>query len=205
VVLKFDLSTDDVEIGGVGDTVSVFINPELSDVNEPATPSLVVSGVDISLDRMSNIVLFHFAGTDPTNPGAFDELRVGSAWSDVAILSEDNQAPGIVPINDSEVSQGTIVEHLIAGGDAVDFYEDLEWGFDGPAAVAGAYMFDSSTGAFSFDTTGLPNGNYAFAASLTDTKDLTGMMTFNVSVVPEPAAALLMTLAMVGMGLVRRR
>jgi hypothetical protein len=87
VVLKFELSTQDRELSNAnpGDSVSVFLNPSLTDVTEPA-PSLVVSGVDLNLDRMSNIILFHFTGTNPANPGSFDELRVGRTWGDVAIL-----------------------------------------------------------------------------------------------------------------------
>ncbi len=85
VVVKFELSTNDVEIGGPGDTVSFFLDPLPTDLVEPA-PSLVVPNVDIKLDRMSSIVLFHFTQTDPSNPGSFDELRVGTTWGDVAIL-----------------------------------------------------------------------------------------------------------------------
>ena len=85
VVVKFDLTTDDAEIGGVGDKVSFFLNPEPGDVAEPA-PSLVVSGVDINLDRMSSFVVFNFTQANPSNPGGFDELRVGDSWADVAIL-----------------------------------------------------------------------------------------------------------------------
>jgi hypothetical protein len=87
IVLKFDLVTgaDDIELGGIGDTVSVFLDPTPADVVEP-TPSLVVSGVDINIDRMSSIILFHFQGGQ-ANPGAFVELRVGDTWADVAILS----------------------------------------------------------------------------------------------------------------------
>ena len=86
VVIKFDLTTNDVEIGGPGDTVSFFLNPKLTDVVEP-TPSLVVAGVDLNLDRMSSFVSFNFTGANPANPCGFDELRVGTTWADVAILS----------------------------------------------------------------------------------------------------------------------
>jgi hypothetical protein len=86
IVLKLDLSTNDVEIGGPGDTVSVFLNPTPDDIVEPM-PSLVVSGVDLNVDRMSSIVLFHFTGAQDGNPGALDELRVGTTWADTAILS----------------------------------------------------------------------------------------------------------------------
>jgi len=85
IVLKFELSTDEVETGGVGDSVSVFLDPTPADLVEP-TPSLTVSGIDLNLDRMSSIVLFHFTGV-VDNPGAFDESRVGRSWSEVAILS----------------------------------------------------------------------------------------------------------------------
>lgn len=85
VVVKFDLTTDDVELGGVGDTVSFFLNPSPEDIAEPA-PSLVVPGVDLNLDSMSANVLFTFTGLSPDNPGAFDELRVGTSWADVAVL-----------------------------------------------------------------------------------------------------------------------
>lgn len=85
VVMKFDLTADDIEGGGVGDTLSVFLNPKPTDVTEP-TPSLVVSGVDLKADAMSAMVLFHFTQTNPANPGALDELRVGTTWADVAIL-----------------------------------------------------------------------------------------------------------------------
>jgi len=85
IVIKFDLSTDDKEFGGVGDTVSFFLDPGPDDTAEPA-PSLVVSGVDLNLDSMSANILFTFTGVNPNNPGSFDELRVGSTWGDVAIL-----------------------------------------------------------------------------------------------------------------------
>jgi hypothetical protein len=90
ITLKFDLTTNDVETGGTGDTVSVFLNPTLADVVEP-TPSAVVSGVDLNIDRMSSMILFHFTGL-VNNAGALDELRVGDTWSEVAILSAPEPA-----------------------------------------------------------------------------------------------------------------
>jgi hypothetical protein len=84
-VLKFDLTDDDIEGGGVGDTISVFLNPSPSDTTEP-TPSLVVSGVDLKADAMSALIAFTFTGLKASNPGGFDELRVGTTWSDAAIL-----------------------------------------------------------------------------------------------------------------------
>ena len=87
VVIKFDLHTDEIGLvtGAPGDTVSFFLDPTLADVVEP-TPSLVVSGIDLEIDRISSIILFHFQGVQ-ANPGAFDELRVGTTWGEVAILS----------------------------------------------------------------------------------------------------------------------
>jgi len=87
IVIKFDLSLDDREFGGVGDTISFFLDPKPTDTTEP-TPSLVVAGVDLNLDAMSNIILFHFTGQPPNKPngGSFDELRVGTTWGGVAIL-----------------------------------------------------------------------------------------------------------------------
>lgn len=85
IVVKFDLTNDDVETGGVGDTVSFFLNPEPGDTTEPA-PSLVVPNVDLLLDSMSSLVAFQFNQTSALNPGGFDELRVGTTWSDVAVL-----------------------------------------------------------------------------------------------------------------------
>jgi hypothetical protein len=84
-VLKFDLTGDNIEDGGVGDTLSVFLNPSPSDTTEP-TPSLVVSGVDLKADAMSALIAFTFTGLSASNPGGFDELRVGTTWSDAAIL-----------------------------------------------------------------------------------------------------------------------
>ena len=86
IVVKFDLTTDDIETGGTGDTVSFFLNPKPSDMTEP-TPSLVVPGVDLLIDSMSSLVAFQFTQTDPNRPGGFDELRVGTTWSDVVIKS----------------------------------------------------------------------------------------------------------------------
>jgi hypothetical protein len=86
IVIKFELSTSSVELGGTGDTVSFFINPKPGDTTEP-TPSLVVPGIDLLLDSMSSLVAFQFNSTDPNRPGGFDELRVGTTWADVAILS----------------------------------------------------------------------------------------------------------------------
>jgi hypothetical protein len=85
IVMKFDLTADDIEGGGIGDTLSVFLNPSPSDTTEP-TPSLVVSGVDLKADAMSALVAFAFTGTSASNPGGFDELRVGTTWGDVAVL-----------------------------------------------------------------------------------------------------------------------
>ena len=79
------MTADDAEIGGVGDTVSFFLNPEPGDLTEP-TPSLVVPNVDILIDSMSSLVAFQFNSTSALNPGGFDELRVGTTWADVAIL-----------------------------------------------------------------------------------------------------------------------
>jgi hypothetical protein len=81
IVIKFDLSTFDKEIGGEGDTVSFWLDPPDADVE--TTPSLVVSGVDLDLDSMSNMIAYHFQGLKD-QPGAFDELRVGTTWGDVA-------------------------------------------------------------------------------------------------------------------------
>lgn len=86
MVIKFDLSTNNKEDGGPGDTISFFLNPEPGDTSEP-TPSLVVPGVDLLIDSMSSLIAFQFTQTDPNHPGGFDELRVGTTWSDVAILS----------------------------------------------------------------------------------------------------------------------
>jgi hypothetical protein len=88
ITLKFDLTTDNKEDGGVGDTVSYFLNPTPDDVVEP-TPSLVVSGVDVRADAMSSMILFHFTGFPPNKPNAgfLDELRVGTTWGETAILS----------------------------------------------------------------------------------------------------------------------
>ena len=85
IVVKFDLTADDVETGGVGDTVSFFLNPPPGSAVEP-TPSLVVPNVDLLLDSMSSLVVFQFTQTKASNPGGFDELRVGTTWGDVAIL-----------------------------------------------------------------------------------------------------------------------
>lgn len=85
IVIKFDLTQDDVETGGVGDTVSFFLNPPPGATTEP-TPSLVVPNVDLLLDSMSALVAFQFSSTSALNPGGFDELRVGTTWSDVAVL-----------------------------------------------------------------------------------------------------------------------
>jgi hypothetical protein len=86
IVVKFDLTTLDIETGdGPGDTVSFFLNPKPGDTTEP-TPSLVVPGVDLLIDSMSSLIAFQFNSTDPNRPGGFDELRVGTTWADVAIL-----------------------------------------------------------------------------------------------------------------------
>ena len=100
IVIGFDLTTDDVELGGVGDAISVWLDPTLDDVTPP-TPSLLVSGIDLSMDSMSSLIQFTFTGLSPTdNAGGFDELRVATAlaggggagvanetlWSEVAIL-----------------------------------------------------------------------------------------------------------------------
>lgn len=83
VAVKFEFSTADVELGlGSGDTVSVYLDP--TGPGEPTIPDAVISGVDIHIDRMSAMSLFHFQGTRRI-PGAFDELRVGDTWADVAL------------------------------------------------------------------------------------------------------------------------
>lgn len=91
IVIKFDLSTNNKEDGGPGDTVSFFLNPKPGDTSEP-TPSLVIPGIDIQIDAMSSLVAFQFNQTDPNRPGGFDELRVGTTWSDVAVLSTPEPA-----------------------------------------------------------------------------------------------------------------
>jgi len=98
IVIGFDLTTDDIELGGVGDTISVWLDPTPADTTPP-TPSAVVSGIDINIDAMSSIVEFAFTQTSEKNPGGFDELRVATSlgagagagdvntlWSEVAIL-----------------------------------------------------------------------------------------------------------------------
>jgi hypothetical protein len=98
IVIGFDLTTDDVESGGVGDTISVWLNPTPDDVTPP-TPSAVVSGIDINMDSMSSLIRFTFTGaTLKADTAAFDELRVATSlgaggagdantlWSEVAIL-----------------------------------------------------------------------------------------------------------------------
>ena len=105
VVIGFDLTTDDVEIGGVGDTIRVWLDPTLDDTTPPA-PSAIVSGIDLNVDSMSNMILFTFNNPGTSNQGAFDELRVATAlagaggagavnntlWSEVAILSAPEPA-----------------------------------------------------------------------------------------------------------------
>lgn len=87
ITIKFELSTNNKEDDGPGDTISFFLNPKPTDVTEP-TPSLVVSGVDLNLDSMSSMILFTFTGLPPNVqfPGFLDELRVGMTWGETAIL-----------------------------------------------------------------------------------------------------------------------
>lgn len=205
VVLKFELSTDDVEIGGTGDTVSVFLNPELDETSEP-TPDLVVSNLDLSLDRMSSNILFHFTGPQPENPGEFDELRVGQTWESVAILSDDLDAPGAISPGQISVGSGDTVMRTINGGDSVSHFDALTWELHidgGPADPAIAPTLGQD-GSFSWDTSGSPNGVYEFSVWITDEAGNMGSAAFSVQV-PEPASVVLMGLAMLGLGLIRRR
>lgn len=89
VVLKWELSTLDAELfgAGFGDKLSVYLNPSTTDPLAEASPSLFVDDVDINLDSMSSMILFHFIGIQNV-PGALDEIRVGKTWGDVVGVPE---------------------------------------------------------------------------------------------------------------------
>jgi hypothetical protein len=83
VVIRFDFSTNDVELGlGAGDAVSLWWNPSPADLL--GAPDVYTDNIDIHIDRMSAMSLFHFTG-GPTLGGAFDELRVGTTLADVML------------------------------------------------------------------------------------------------------------------------
>jgi hypothetical protein len=83
IVMRFDLTTASVEFGDTleGDRVRIYLDPTSTDEGD-LTPSIDVSGLDLAVDAMSAQILFTFTGEVP-NPGAMDELRVGTEFSDV--------------------------------------------------------------------------------------------------------------------------
>ena len=84
IAIKFEFSTDDIEIGGTtGDSVSVYLDP--TDLSDPGTPAASISNIDVHLDSMSAMSVFQFEGVH-ANVGGFDELRVGDTWADVALV-----------------------------------------------------------------------------------------------------------------------
>lgn len=74
---------------------------------------------------------------------------------------------------------------------------------NGPGGTTDAGMIDSS-GLFEWDTTGFPLGTYEWTVTASNTA---GMDTVAMSarLIPEPASALLMGLAMIGLGFIRRK
>jgi hypothetical protein len=85
LVMKFELSNT------ASDRVSVFLDP--MGMTEPAIPSATFSGadytdgsLDVLLDRMGGIVQFSFFGGNLDTAARMDELRVGTAFEDVACM-----------------------------------------------------------------------------------------------------------------------
>ncbi len=94
VVFKFELSS-----AAGSDTVSVFLDPlddagidagflPLFPVEEPAVPSAVISGVDFTLGAIG----FSQFGGGTVDTMMFDEIRVGTTFSDVI-------PPGVPPVS----------------------------------------------------------------------------------------------------------
>jgi hypothetical protein len=82
VVLRFDLSNDDAALGGVGDRIRMYLDP--LGTTEPAAANADISKIDFLADRMGAITDFVFG--DSAKAAAFDELRVGTTFADVANL-----------------------------------------------------------------------------------------------------------------------
>jgi hypothetical protein len=84
LVLRFDLTN----VAG-GDKVAVYLDP--MGLTEPATPSAAFAaadytsgGLDVLLDSMGGIVQFSFTGVETA--ARMDDLRVGTAFADVACM-----------------------------------------------------------------------------------------------------------------------
>jgi hypothetical protein len=83
VVIKFDFTTNDVELGlGSGDAVSLWWDPSAADL--AGAPDVYTDNIDINIDRMSAMSNFVFTG-DVSGAPAFDELRVGTTLADVQL------------------------------------------------------------------------------------------------------------------------
>jgi hypothetical protein len=92
VVLRFDLSNDDAEFGGVGDRIRAYLDPV--GTIEPAGASADISGIDFLADRIGAVTDFTFG--DTKRASAIDEYRVGTTFADVANLQPAPEPTSIV-------------------------------------------------------------------------------------------------------------
>jgi hypothetical protein len=82
IVLRFDMSTDDAAFGGVGDRIRAYLDP-IGTV-EPGSAAADIAGIDYVMDRFGAVTDFTFGDTQKAS--AFDEIRVGTTFADVANL-----------------------------------------------------------------------------------------------------------------------
>ena len=92
IVLRFDLSTDDAAFGGVGDRIRAYLDPV--GTSEPASAAADIGGIDFLADRFGAITDFTFG--DTRRASAFDEMRVGTTFADVANLQPAPEPASIV-------------------------------------------------------------------------------------------------------------
>ena len=105
VVLRFDLSNDDAEFGGVGDRIRAYLDPV--GTIEPASAAADISGIDFLADRIGAVTDFTFG--DTKRASAIDEYRVGTTFADVANLQPAPEPTSIVLLGLGAAGAGLVV------------------------------------------------------------------------------------------------
>jgi hypothetical protein len=76
----------EIVFSGSNATFNVWVNPDLSGGVLPGAPSLTVSSVPMGSTSLNSIGVFSYSGT--ANTGTLDNVRLGNALGDVAVVPE---------------------------------------------------------------------------------------------------------------------